>query len=94
MVNELVTNAIKHVGPPCRIVVRAEADDSLSLSVSDTGKGPSENGRPGMGSRILGAFATQLSAGIETNLCSGGYSVVVTIPLPKSSENEGADSRG
>ena len=42
IVNELVTNAIKHVGPPCRVTIRKSAPDTLLLSVSDRGQGPTE----------------------------------------------------
>ena len=38
----------------------------------------------GMGSRIVGAFATQLGARMETNRHPGGYTVSLTIPVPKS----------
>ena len=43
IVNELVTNVIKHVGPPCGIALRADAADALKLTISDKGQGPSQD---------------------------------------------------
>ena len=84
IVNELVTNVVKHVGPPCRIVVREGPGNILTLSVSDAGQGPSEEQpHAGMGSRIVRAFVTQLGARMETNRLPDGYTVVLSIPIPK-----------
>ena len=66
IVNELVTNVIKHVGPPCGIALRAEATGALKLTISDKGQGPSQDRpRPGLGSRIVDAYTTQLGASVE-----------------------------
>jgi len=83
IVNELVTNVVKHVGPPCEIRLHTEVGDTLKLTVSDTGQGPAQN-RPhtGLGTRIVDAFITQLGARMETKRVSGGYSIELTVPLP------------
>jgi two-component sensor histidine kinase len=82
IVNELVTNVVKHVGPPCRVRVRSEGD-ALKLIVSDTGQGPAKDQpRLGLGTRIVDAFSTQLGAQLETKQASGGYSIELTVPLP------------
>jgi len=83
ILNELVTNVIKHAGPPCRIVMRADPHDRLTLTVSDTGAGPSQS-KPhtGMGSRLVQALVRQLDARFETKQRAEGYSVEVIIPLP------------
>jgi two-component sensor histidine kinase len=83
IVNELVTNVVKHVGPPCRISLRSELGDALKLIVSDTGQGPAK-GQPrlGLGTRIVDAFSTQLGAQVETKQVSGGYNIELTVPLP------------
>jgi two-component sensor histidine kinase len=83
MVNELVTNAIKHGGGGCRIVLRSESVNVLKLTVADAGQGPSPD-RPqqrGMGSRILHGLARQLGATIEPKGEVNGYTVEATIPL-------------
>lgn len=83
VVNELVTNAIKYAPPPWRIVMRPSLPDTVTLSVSDTGQGPSQ-GKPqtGMGSRIVKALVQQLGARLKTRRGPDGYTVEVVIPLP------------
>jgi two-component sensor histidine kinase len=91
IVNELVTNAIKHVGPPCRITLRcADTQDRLILMVADTGAGPSSS-KPstGMGSRLVQALVHQLGARVETRQRAEGYTVKVIVPLPKGTTDEG-----
>ena len=83
IINELVTNVIKHVGPPCDIEVRADSDRALKLTVSDHGAGPPlENAFHGLGSRIIQAFSSQLRATVETKRRLPGYTVELTLPLP------------
>jgi two-component sensor histidine kinase len=83
VVNELVTNVIKHVGPPCEVTVQANSGHSLKLTVSDHGTGPPlENVSRGLGSRIIEAFSSQLRATVGTNRYSPGYTVELTVPLP------------
>jgi two-component sensor histidine kinase len=81
IVNELVTNVVKHVGPPCRIRLRSQAGNTLKLTISDTGQGPpQERSRLGLGTRIVDAFATQLGAHVETKRVPEGYSIELTMP--------------
>jgi two-component sensor histidine kinase len=83
IINELITNAIKHVGPPCDIAVHATSNGSLKLTVSDQGAGPRLGDAPnGLGSRIIEAFSNQLRATVETKRRSRGYAVELTVPLP------------
>jgi two-component sensor histidine kinase len=90
IVNELVTNVIKYAGPPCRIVMRKSSQNHLTLSVSDSGQGPlDQEPKTGMGSRIVGAFATQLGARVETRRRPDGYTVEVTIPNAPSASVSG-----
>jgi two-component sensor histidine kinase len=82
IINELVTNAIKHVGPPCDIAVTVDSGRSLKLTVSDCGAGPPlENAPHGLGSRIIEAFSTQLHATVGTKRRWPGYTVELTVPL-------------
>jgi two-component sensor histidine kinase len=82
IVNELVTNVVKHVGPPCGISLRSEVGNALKLIVSDTGQGPPrDQPRAGLGTRIVDAFSTQLGAQVETKQTSGGYMIELTVPL-------------
>jgi two-component sensor histidine kinase len=41
IVNELVTNVVKHIGPPCAISLRPEVGNALKLTISDGGIGAS-----------------------------------------------------
>jgi two-component sensor histidine kinase len=82
IVNELVTNVIKHVGPPCGIALRRNSGGSLKLIVSDQGQGPLRgHSRQGLGSRIIDAFSNQLGATIETRRDSKRYMIELTVPL-------------
>jgi two-component sensor histidine kinase len=82
IVNELVTNVIKHVGAPCRVVMRMGSENKLTLSVLDSGQGPSQAKPPvGLGSRLVEAFAKQLGARIATNRRIDGYVVELTVPI-------------
>jgi two-component sensor histidine kinase len=82
IVNELVTNVIKHGRPPCDIAVQVCSSHSLKLTVSDSGAGPPHDASDGLGSRIIQAFSSQLRATMETKLRSPGYVVELTVPLP------------
>jgi two-component sensor histidine kinase len=81
IVNELVTNVVKHVGPPCGVRLRPEVGNALKLTISDTGQGhPQDQPHPGLGTRIVDAFSTQLGAHVETKQMSGGYCIELTVP--------------
>jgi two-component sensor histidine kinase len=83
IVNELVTNALKHAGPPCLVVMRKGPGNVLKLSVSDTGSGPSDNdAEPGLGSRMVEAFVGQLGGSIDRIYRPNSYAVEVTLPVP------------
>jgi two-component sensor histidine kinase len=85
IVNELVTNAFKHVEPPCRVTVQDEGEAGFKLIVSDTGKGPSEGETyKGLGTRIVAALRQQLNATLETKMDAQGYRCELLIP--KTSE--------
>jgi two-component sensor histidine kinase len=82
IVNELVTNAVKHVGPPCAIMLRAERG-TVKLTITDKGQGPPKlQSRRGLGTRIIEAFSTQLGATVETRQEPAGYQIEFTLPVP------------
>ena len=85
IVNELVTNAIKHVGPPCGITLQTNSGGSLKLTISDQGQGPAQEWTgQGLGSRIVKAFSNQLGATVETKRERTGYAIELTVPLTDS----------
>ncbi len=67
LLNEFVTNAIKHVGPPCSVSLRMERENMLKLEVADKGQGPGQGqARAGLGTQIIEALhSTSSSAGNE-----------------------------
>ncbi len=82
LLNEFVTNAIKHVGPPCTVSLRVERENMLKLVVADKGQGPSQGqARAGLGTRIIEAFSTQLGARLATKSDSSGYTIEFILPL-------------
>ena len=82
IVNELVTNAVKYGGSSCRVTTTTMPGGLLTLTISDSGSGPSAD-RPqtGMGSRLVNAFAKNLNAVVEQIADAEGYTVRVSIPL-------------
>jgi two-component sensor histidine kinase len=81
IVNELVTNAFKHVGPPCQVTLRDEGETGFKLTVSDAGKGPSKGEtHKGLGTRIVAALLQQLNATLETKTDAQGYRCELLIP--------------
>jgi two-component sensor histidine kinase len=86
IVNELVTNAIKHSRPSSRSgrvqIVLKTAPDSFSIAVLDKGNGPprqADTQSSGLGARMVEAFARQVDATIIRGCNSAGYAVTVTV---------------
>jgi len=96
IVNELVTNVIKHVGPPCRIELRGEVDGDLKLRVSDKGQGPTADATAtGMGTRIVDALVKQLGGSVATTRSLESYTIELTVPLRTMLDiHAGPDRRG
>ena len=83
IVNELVTNVVKHVGPPCRLTLRGEIRGTLKLAISDKGRGPiQQQSRPGLGTQLVEGLSKELGARIETRQDLSGYTIELLIPLP------------
>jgi len=86
IVNELVTNAIKHAFPdgrPGRVRVSFEArSEELSLRVEDDGVGlrPRAAGDTGMGKDLVNGLADQLGGQLEFTSTRNGCSFRVSIP--------------
>jgi two-component sensor histidine kinase len=85
IVNELVTNAFKYAFDDDRIGhVRVEfvrANDYLVLSVSDDGKGRSQECEAGLGTRLVTVFAAQLSGDARWEVSpEGGCKATIIFP--------------
>ncbi|HYB28230.1 MAG TPA: histidine kinase [Solirubrobacteraceae bacterium] len=85
VVQEALTNAIKHAGPASARVVVAYGADALELTVSDTGRGDDQvpggdgsgHGLVGMSERVA-VFGGELHAGRRPG---GGFEVRARIPI-------------
>ena len=85
VVQEALTNAIKHAGP-ARAEVRVRcADRAVELEITDTGRGPERSpGSPGSGNGLIGmrervaVYGGELRAGARP---AGGFQVCATIPI-------------
>ena len=87
IVNELVTNSLKHGfrdGRGGRIAVSLQRDraDNLTLTIVDDGR-PDEGSRRGFGMTLVEAMARRLD-GTLTVTRNGGTRTVLTVPQPKS----------
>ena len=89
IVNELVTNAVKHAYPqaggPVRLELRGEEGGHIHLLVADkgTGYGP-DTARKGLGSRLIPGLARQLRGQLEIGRLEPGYQVTLKIPPARS----------
>lgn len=92
VVNELVTNAIKHAYPEPEVGVvtirLTHTDNELVLIVSDTGRGlPTHGqGRRGLGSRVVSSFVQQCG-GTLASTSAGGATFEIRVPW--SQQNSG-----
>ena len=82
IVNELVTNVVKHVGPPCRLTLRGETSGRLKLAIWDKGRGPiQQQSRPGLGTQLVEGLSKEIGARVETRQDLSGHTIELLIPL-------------
>ncbi|MGW4383974.1 sensor histidine kinase [Kitasatospora sp. NPDC004531] len=87
VVQEALTNAIKHAGPPARVTVALRwAADRLDAEVSDDGAGGGPSAQlPGGGLGLIGMrervklYGGSVEAGPRPN---GGFAVAFSLPVP------------
>jgi signal transduction histidine kinase len=82
IVQEALTNALKHAGPArARVAIRF-GDDALELEITDTGQGGGANGTGGHGlvgmRERVAVFGGRLDSGPQSE---GGYAVKARLPL-------------
>lgn len=85
IVQEAVTNVIKHAQATQIIVAAQASDDLIKIAVSDNGVGRSEEGG-GNGCRNMAMRSKNLGADLEIAHRECGTAVVLTIPLTLYSE--------
>ncbi len=83
IVQEALTNALKHAGPARATVVVRYAADAVELEVADDGAGNGQGGGSGQGlvglRERVGVYGGVLEAGARPD---GGYRVRARLPLP------------
>jgi signal transduction histidine kinase len=87
IVQEALTNVLKHAGPAhARVIVRY-ASGELELEIADDGRGPGEAGDPGHGlvgmRERVALYDGELDAGARNG---GGFVVRVRLPLAAAPE--------
>nr|WSX50742.1 sensor histidine kinase [Streptomyces sp. NBC_00974] len=88
IVQESLTNAVRHAGPDTTVRVRvAAADGSLTVTVSDDGRGPgADYAAPGFGIVGMRERARSVGGTVRTGPRSGGgFEVAARLPLPPRS---------
>lgn len=90
IVNEAVTNVVRHAGAR-RCAVRLRVEDDLLLSVSDDGVGLPAEWRAGVGTTSMAERAAELGGELRTSTPAGGCGteVAARIPLPRRGEGRG-----
>jgi two-component sensor histidine kinase len=85
LVNELVTNAVKHAFPErggeISLSIRA-AGERLLIEVADDGIGVATEAASGLGSRFVAGFVSQLRATISRSTSTSGSVFQIRAPLP------------
>lgn len=88
IINELVTNALKHAFPDSRNgsinVSLNQSAEGLRLEVADNGIGMKQGTRTrggGLGSRLIDTFVKQLQADYRISSNDGGSRHLITIPV-------------
>lgn len=89
MVNELVTNAVKHAYPKgggrVRLELRGESGGEIQLLVADNGIGFNQTeSRKGLGSRLIPELARQLRGQLDIRNLEPGYQVALKIPAARA----------
>lgn len=93
IVQESLTNAVRHAGPGATVRVRvAAADGSLRITVGDDGRGPgADSTAPGFGIVGMGERARSVGGTVRTGPRSGGgFEVTAALPLPPRSPEASA----
>jgi signal transduction histidine kinase len=82
IVQEALTNAMKHAGPACAHVTIRYTDALVSLEITDTGRGPAGGHSSGHGLVGMRERAAMLGGEVEAlPLSRGGFAVRARLPL-------------
>jgi signal transduction histidine kinase len=87
VVQEALTNTLKHAGPARAQVVVSYGDTDVTISVVDTGRGSDDSinaAGSGFGLELMRERAALYGGTVEAGRdSSGGYAVRVRLPVPQ-----------
>jgi signal transduction histidine kinase len=86
VVQEALTNTLKHAGPARAQVIVTYGDADVTISVFDTGQGSEDNNAAGsgFGLEVMRERAALYGGTVEAGRdSSGGYAVRATLPVPQ-----------
>jgi signal transduction histidine kinase len=92
IVQEALTNVVKHAGPAHAEVTIGYRDQEVTVEVTDDGRGavpPASDGRVGTGHGLIGMRerVALFGGALETgSLPGGGYRVAARLPLDSGSQ--------
>jgi PAS domain S-box-containing protein len=94
LASELLTNALRHAydaGAPGEVVLSAEARaGSLTMTVTDRGRGLASAGRPGLGTTVITMLSRQIGATVSRESAPGeGTTVTVRLPIAEARKAAG-----
>ncbi|MFF9483716.1 sensor histidine kinase [Streptomyces sp. NPDC014676] len=91
LVQEALTNAVRHAGPePAVRVDLREEDGTLRLSVTDDGTGPTPGTTPGFGLVGMRERARSVGGTLDAGpRAGGGFQVTAALPLTPATTREG-----
>jgi PAS domain S-box-containing protein len=98
VLQESLTNVHRHSGSPTAAVRLLIKDETVSLEISDGGKGmkvqnfgesgPNGTGAAGVGLRGMNERMRELGGKLELSSTEGGTTVTATVPIPRAGEAE------
>ncbi|WP_086839238.1 histidine kinase [Streptomyces coeruleofuscus] len=96
IVQEALTNAVRHAGPePAVRVDLVEREGALHLSVSDDGTGPAPAGTPGFGLVGMRERARSVGGTLDAGpRADGGFEVTAVLPLTKTGTGTTGEGTG
>lgn len=91
IVQEALTNAVRHAGPDVSVRVELEErQGALQLSVSDDGTGPAPGGTPGFGLVGMRERARSVNGTLDAGpRPGGGFEVAAVLPLTTTGKRTG-----
>ncbi|MEN3972916.1 sensor histidine kinase [Sphingomicrobium sp. XHP0235] len=93
MINELITNTLKHAFPDDRdgrvhVALQKNGEDKLEVRVADNGRGIVDGGQTGSGSQIIQALAKQIGGKLDRHSDEEGTKWTFVFPYRQQERRE------